>query len=697
MNRAQRRQAARQNRSGGTPKAAAALVPAGPAAPGVQSDLDRAVRLQQAGNFIQAAEIYQRILEVVPDHAEATNYLGAAAGELGQFDTAVKLIIRSIELRPGEAVFHNNLGNVLNKAGRFEAAANAYEQAVKADAKFAAAWNNLGMALAVQFKDDDSIRAFERAIRVKPDFAEAHNNLGNIHYTRKQFHEAEKSYQCAIRIRPDYATVYNNLGVTLSHMDRPTEAEAANRRAIALQPDYPAAFNNLGGVLHNQGRLAEACDAYRRSVELDPDGSGAHSNLIFSMGLDYNVTAGEILAECRNWNQLHGVPRAAAVQRLENDRDPDRRLRVGYVSADFRDHAVAYFAEPLFAAHDHAAFEIFAYADVPVPDHVSARFESSADCWVPIAGMSSTDVAARIRADGIDILIDLSGHTGGNWLLSFAEKPAPLQASWLGYGGTTGLDAMDYRISDAVTDPAGMADTQHTEKLVRLPDAFLCYQPPSSAPEVKPSPAAQGGYVTFASFNNFSKVVPQAVTAWARLLKAVPGARMIIKGRAFAEAEIRRIYLDIFAAEEVGGDRVELIAQLSSRQDYMAIYDRVDIVLDTFPYNGATTTCEALWMGVPVVTLRGERTVSRMGASMLAQVGLSDLAADSEADYVAIAARLAGDPDRLAELRVGLRSRMADSPLCDAAAFARNMEAAYRDMWRRWCAGETVEGTRDAG
>ncbi len=670
-----------------------APVPAVAAAPAAGQgdaggDLDEAVRLHQAGDPIRAAELYQRILAAAPDHAEAMNYLGVTAGDLGQFDSAIRLMIRSIELRPDAPEFHNNLGKVLKKAGKLDAAEDAWRRAVEADPNFAAAWNNLGMVLAGQFRDDDAAHAFRRATRAKPDFAEAHNNLGNMYYIEQEFAAAEKSYRRAIRVRPDYAAAYNNLGVNLNHMDRLTEAEAANRKAIELKPDYPEALNNLGGALHNQGRLAEACDAYRKGADLDPDGGGAYSNLIFSMGLDYDITAADILAECRAWNQRYGAPRAGRAKPHGNDRKPDRRLRVGFVSSDFRDHAVAHFVEPLFRAHDRDAVEVFAYADVERPDAMTARFEELADGWVAIAGMKDADLAQRIRADGIDVLIDLSGHTGGNRLTAFAEHPAPVQATWLGYGGSTGLDAMDYRITDPVTDPERTAEAQHSETLVRLPHCFLCYQPPPDIPEVSPLPAAEAGPVTFASFNNLSKATPQAVACWARVLNAVPGARMIVKGRPFAEPDVCRRYLELFAEQGIDESRVELLAYFASRQDYLEIYRRVDIVLDTFPYNGGTTTCEALWMGVPVVTLAGDRTVARMGASILACIDARDWVADCPDAYVEIAGRIADDRDQLKEIRDGLRTRMQESPLCDAPAFARDMEAAYRAMWRRWCAAE---------
>ncbi len=724
MNRAQRRQAARNNRkSAARPTVAQpnSAIQTGAGEADIRREIETARRLYQAGDPVNAAQAWQRVLSAAPDHPEALHFLGICAADMGRIEVAVELVDRSIALCPGIAQFHNNRGNVLNKAGRPDDAVDAFRRAVDIDGGFAQAWNNLGVALAGMQQLDEAERAFQRAIEEDASDVRAHDNLGNALYLRGKFDQAEAAFRRAIAADPGYFKAYENLANALAMQGREDDAIAAGRRAVEIEPSSASAHGALGTFLQSRGFFAEADFAFRRSLELDPDNSvtwnnfgnalkdmgghaeaivsfrksleidsrhvTAHSNLLFCMGMHAHSTAAEIFAESRRWDEAHAAPRAAVAGEHDNRRDPDRRLRIGYVSPDFRNHAVSHFVEPLFAAHDRGAFELFAYAQVPVSDGISDRIRQSVDGWRQTVGMTHGRLAARIRADGIDILVDLAGHTASNRLMSFAERPAPVQVTWLGYGGTTGMSAMDYRITDAIADPEGVADAVHSEKLVRLPNAFLCYQPPGDAPEIGPSPAAEAGHVTFASFNSLAKVTPEAASNWARVLEAVPGSRLVIKGSPFTNADIRLRFVQHFAAEGIGEDRLELLAQLPSRQDYMAIYNRVDIVLDSFPYNGGTTTCEALWMGVPVVTLRGDRSVSRMAAGMLAQVGLSDLAADSEADYVAIAARLAGDADRLAELRAGLRPRMADSPLCDAAAFARDMEAAYRGMWRRWCAG----------
>ena len=368
-----------------------------------------------------------------------------------------------------------------------------------------------------------------------------------------------------------------------------------------------------------------------------------------------------------------------------NVREAARRLKIGYVSPDFRGHSVAYFVEPLLKGHDRQAVEVFCYAEVTRPDTVTAHLQGLVDHWLVTVGLSDEELAERIRADGIDILVDLAGHTANNRLRVFARKPAPVQVTWLGYPNTTGLEAIDYRLVDAVTDPVGEADAWASETLVRLEGGFLCYGGLKDAPEPTVPPCLKTGTVTFGSFNNPAKVSAATFDAWATLLSRLPQARLLLKGKPFADAATRALFLARLGERGVAAERVELVAWLPGTAAHLALYHRVDIALDPFPYNGTTTTCEALWMGVPVVTLRGDRHAGRVGASLLSQIGLTDLIANSVEEYVEIALALARNPGRLDDLRRALRPRMAASPLCDGRAFARKMEAAFRTMWQVWC------------
>jgi protein O-GlcNAc transferase len=581
-------------------------------------------------------------------------------------------------------------GAAHHQAGRLNEAESCYRQVLaalldNADAPhlFAQAYLGLGAALKNQGKFDEALAAYREANRISPALVEASYNLGNAFKALGRLDDAVATYRHAIRIQPGLLQAHCNLGNALCEQGKPDEAVAAFRQAIRIKPDHANAHLNLGGALLEQGKFDQAIAACRDAIRLRPDFAEATSNLAFSLNLVDDVSLGEVFETHRAWDVQHGRRKQSPGAHV-NDRSIGRRLKVGYVSPDFRLHSVAYFLEPLLRCHDRNAIEVFCYSEVSAPDAATERFKELADHWVATVGMSDDALTHRVRNDGIDILVDLAGHTSKNRLPVFARKPAPVQVTWLGYPNTTGLAAMDYRLVDAVTDPKGEADAFASETLMRLPDGFLCYGARDDAPTPRAAPCLTTGFVTFGSFNNIAKLSGATLDVWARLLTRLPRARLLVKGKPFAEATTRAIYLDRLTERGVAADRIELVAWLPERT-HLALYDRVDIALDPFPYNGTTTTCEALWMGVPVVTLRGDRHAGRVGASLLTQIGLSDLIADSKQAYLETAVALADDFARLDKLRYALRPRMAASPLCDAPAFARKIEAAYRTMWQRWC------------
>jgi predicted O-linked N-acetylglucosamine transferase (SPINDLY family) len=486
-------------------------------------------------------------------------------------------------------------------------------------------------------------------------------------------------------LRPQYLEALHNLGNALHGLGRPEEAVACFRQVLQLRPDYAEAYNDLGAALIALGLMQEAEHSYRRALQIRPDDAKTRHGLLVAL----NYRSDEPLQVFRE--HLTWAERQAATTQPDtvhrNPPDPDRRLRIGYVSPDFRTHSVAFFAVPLLTHHDPAAVETYGYANVAHADATTAQLQSRCHHWRDVHAMPDDQLADRIRQDGIDILVDLAGHTAGNRLAVFARKPAPIQVTYLGYPNTTGLSTIDYRLTDALADPPGTTEQWHTEKLVRLPEGFLCYAPPPNAPAVAPLPAATNGYITFGSFNNLAKVTPKVVELWARILKAIPGSRLEMKGRLLKEPETRERVLRQFDAHGIGRERVDLVPNVPGMANHLAYYHRLDLALDTFPYNGTTTTCEALWMGVPVITLAGRTHAGRVGVSLLTRVGLPELIAENEDDYVQRAVTLARDPERLAALRAGLRPRMTQSPLCDGPSFARHVEAAYREMWRGWCAG----------
>ena len=532
-----------------------------------------------------------------------------------------------------------------------------------------------------QGKPDEAAACYERALRLNPGYAEARNNLGNVLKDRDKLDEAAACYQRALELKPDYALAHYNLGLLWQDRGHLDDAVTCYRHALRWDPAYSEAHNNLGNALKDQGALDEAVASFRKALELKPDDHAAHSNLLYTLVFCPGYDAQAILEEHRYWNRRFAEPLARLMQPHSNDCSFHRRLRIGYVSPDFRDHAQAFFMLPLLSAHDHENFEIYCYADVARPDEITARLRSLADVWRSIAGLSDEQVAGLVRGDGIDILVDLTMHMAGNRLLVFARKPAPVQVTWLAYPGTTGLSTIDYRLTDAYIDPPGLHDHNYSEESIRLPGAFWCYDPLAAEPAVSALPAVENGCITFGCLNNFCKVNDSVLKLWARVLMAVDGSRLLLLA---PEGLVRGRTLDLLEREGVSRERVTFVAR-QPRPRYLELYDRIDIGLDTFPYNGHTTSLDGFWKGVPVVTLAGDTPVARAGLSLLTNLGLPELVAETPDQFVSIAVALAGDLPRLAELRATLRDRLRAAPLSDAPRFARVVEAAYREIWRRWC------------
>ena len=527
---------------------------------------------------------------------------------------------------------------------------------------------------------------FRAVIRLRPDHAEAWYLLGVLLVSTGRAAEAADAFARVVAVAPEQADAWSNLAFCLVERKDPHGAEAACRRAIALNPQHASAYGNLGSALQHQARVDEAADAFRKAIELNPDLRVAHQNLLLALNYLPAHTPQDVYAEHVTWAQRHANHLGDNAPAYANDRDPDRRLRIGYVSPDFRRHSVAFFIEPLLPAHDRERFEIVCYSDVRQPDETTQRLRGLADHWRDSAGQRDDVFAANVREDRIDVLVDLAGHTPGNRLLAFARRAAPVQIAYLGYPNTTGLAAMGFRITDAHADPPGGTDAFHAERLICLPRCAWCYRPSPEAPAPATAPpCAANGHVTFASFNKLAKISEPCVDVWAELLRAVPASRLMIKATALGDAQLRRQLLVRFAARNIAGDRLDILGPVGPTAEHLSMYARVDVALDTFPYHGTTTTCDALYSGVPVVTLAGPTHVSRVGVSLLHAVGLDDLAAETPQQYVEIAARLAGDRDRLSQLRRELRGRMQSSPLGDAASLARDVESAYRQCWERWC------------
>lgn len=519
-----------------------------------------------------------------------------------------------------------------------------------------------------------------QVLTVAPRNAPAWHLLGVIAYQIGNYPVAAEQIARAVELSPTTVGAHNNLGLALHALGRLEAALASYERALELKPDSAEVHNNLGNVRKDQGRAAEAIACYRRS--LDPQNCRTHSNLLTTLLLCPGYTAAAIRDEHLRWDELHARPLAKLIQPHGNDRSPGRRLRIGYVSPDFRVHCQAFFTVPLFASHNRQDHEIYCYSDVTGPDVITNRLRSLAEAWRDTAALNDEQLAQAIRGDEIDILVDLTMHMEQSRPLVFARKPAPVQVCWLAYPGTTGMAAMDYRLTDPYLDPLGEHDQEYTERSIRLPQTFWCYDPLTSQPEVNALPALTNGYVTFGSFNNLAKMNAGVLKLWAGVLRAVERSRLMLLAD---EGSSRRWLLEVLEREGVAGERVTFVGRQPLAK-YLELYHQIDIGLDTLPYCGHTTSLDALWMGVPVVTLIGETVVGRAGFSQLSNLGLTELIATTDEQYVQVARELASDLGRLKTLRQSLRGKMQSSPLMDAPRFARAIEAAYREMWAGWCA-----------
>jgi len=683
--------------------------------PEVYSNLGNALKMR--GDLESAVQAYRQALKLRPDFSEAHNNLGVSLMEQGKFSEAIDAYQNALRLKPDYAEAYNNLGNVYTGKGEMITAREHYQKALAINPHYAKAHNNLGVIFEALGENSAAMESFQNALRLKPDYAEAYSGLGTVLMKLGRLDEAQaacrrtlelnakypaayttlaKIFQAlgrpdealaacrsALEINPNLIEAFNTMGNILAQQSRLEEAVEAYQNALRIYPDYVEALNNQGNVLKDLGKLDEALAAYRKGLQIKPDFSEVHSNVAYTILFHPDYDAKMIYQEHADWNHRHAKPLRKLIQPHTNDRNPERRLRIGYVSTDFREHVVGRNLLPLFVQHDRRSFEIISYSHVIKPDSFTEKFRGLSDRWRDISGIGDQETAQMIRRDGIDILVDLAMHMSGSRLLVFARKPAPVQATFMAYPGTTGLDAIDHRFTDPYLDPPDMSDAFYSEESVRLPDTFWCYDPLTSEPEINELPAQKAGYVTFGCLNNFCKINDGVLKLWAKTLHAVPQSRMLLLA---PQSRMCQEISNKFQEQGIHPERLEFV-NFQPRLNYLKVYHRIDVGLDTFPYNGHSTSLDSFWMGVPVVTLIGNTVVGRAGWSQLCNLDLKELGAQTPEEYIQIVAKLAGDLPRLAELRRTLRQRMEGSPLMDAKRFARNVEAAYRAMWRKWASG----------
>lgn len=672
-------------------------------------------RAEDAGKVQEACALYREAVRVAPQSAKAHLNLGIALQTLGDDAGALAAYHKALAIDPANAYAGYNLGKLRYERGAHREAEQHLRQALRARPEFPearvvlacaleaqggleAAAAELELALRVRARDfgalfiyagilrrlgrlDAAADALKRALAVDPGSVDAHAMLFHVLDAQGEPAGAARELEAVLRLRPGWADALYNYGVVLNKLMRPAEAEEALRRAIAADPAFERPYRMLGSALLGQSRLDEALELYRRAPR-NPELASAE---LFALNAYEGIAEPELFARHAEFGRA--LEQAVPLRFTHRGaRDPKRRLRLGYVSGDFAYHVVTLFLLPVLERRDRAAFEVVCYSTAERVDQYTRQLAAQADLWRPSAGQPDAQLADLIHADGIDILVDLAGHSGEPQLRVFAQRPAPVQATWLGYLNTTGLTRIDYRISDRHADPEGLADARHTEKLVRLAHSQWCYRPFVEAPASASAPCERNGYVTFGSFNQMVKLSRASRRLWTEILARLPGARLVVLGVPAGRA--RDGLLADFAGAGVAASRLQLIPYVSLN-DYYAWLNAVDIALDTTPYSGGTTTFDALWMGVPVLTAPGERPGSRSAASILTSAGMTDWIASGAEDYVSRAVDFAKNQEMLSKLRVTLRARLQASPLMDEAGFTRDLESLYRRMWRQYCAQGT--------
>lgn len=644
---------------------------------------DTAANMVAAGDLEGGESLFSSVLERFPEHPRALHALGVISFRRGNPEMAVELITKAVSVKPDFSSAWNNLGNILRETERYEGATLCYRRALEIEPSNSFARANLGSVLAQLGDGEAAISLLQEALAADPGNAENIATLGTMLLRFGRCDEARMQFERALTLRRDRPEYHYNLAISFAETGRLSEAEEYYRSALTLRPDYPQAWGNLALVLSTQGKHDDALSCYQAALRCEGCTLDTHSGYLMFLNSMPGVTQAEIFAESREWERKHALALKRELDFSARSYNPERRLKIGFVSPDFRRHPVSYYFEPFAQAIDRSRFEMFCYADILHRDEVTDRIQDLADRWIDITGLRDDRVAELVMQDEIDILFDLAGHTAHSRLLLFARKPAPVQATWLGYFNTTGLSAIDYLISDGTTILPG-EEQWFSETVIRLPGSRFCYAPPSFAPEVVPPPARENGWITFGCFNALRKVSEQVIALWSRVLQAVPGSRLVLKSAAFSSEDIVSFYRKLFTRYGIDAGRLEL-REASDHQTMLAQYGDIDMVLDPFPYSGGLTSCEALWMGVPIITMPGRLPISRQTQGFLKLLDMEELVARDPDHYVTIAVGLASDSKRLAALRKELRPRMLLSPLCDGERFARNMESACRKMWREWC------------
>ena len=626
----------------------------------ISSLLQQGIAHHRAGRLSEAAAIYRRVKAAAPRNFDVLHLSGLVAFQQNRLVEAIDLLGQAHKSNPRDHV---------------------------CEMRYA-------LALLGARRTAEAEKHFRHAVQMKPDFVEGWENLAYCLKTQDRLDEAVACHEKVAALQPKYASGWYNYGLTLSLIGRIGDALACHERSLAADPRYALARYGRAQALHQAHRMAEAVEDYDKFLALEPRSHEARSYRLFALHSLDGISREQLFADHVAYGRVVGP---APERIFPNTPDAERRLRVAFLSPDLRTHSVAFFLEPLLAEMDSEQFEIYLYHDHFREDAFTERLRPLAAKWRNFVGQPAEVVEATIRADAPDLLIDLAGHTGmTNRLPLFAKRLAPVQITYLGYPNTTGVPAMDYRFTDAIADPLGDADRYATEKLVRFAPTAWAYSPPPDAPAVAAAPCLSRGHITFGCFNTPAKITDAVLGLWAKILSSVPNSRLCLKGAGLDNPALRDRYLAPFARAGVSADRVDFLARTNGTASHLACYHSMDIALDTAPYNGTTTTCEALWMGVPVTTKVGDRHMARVGASLLTAVGHPEWIAASDEEYAAHAIALASSAENLSQIRSGLRSDLERSPLLDRAGQASRFGTALRECWKKWCVEQSSGRTANA-
>ncbi len=630
--------------------------PSQPTSLTIPQALHWALQHYQAGRLSEAEALYQQILQTQPETAGAYHGLGLLASQAKNCPLAIELFQKAIQLQPNIADYYQSLGSILAEQSNFAGAVTCYEKAIALNPNNALTYYKLGWAFKSQNKHAQAVLCFRRVIALDPNIAEAYNGLGNA----------------------------------LRFLGKIEEAIANYQKTLELEPQHEMAHNNIACALQDKGLFDQAIPHFREALHINPNYQEAYSNLLFALNY-VEEDPHRLFAEHQGYHQQLALPLMPIFENYPNSCQNNRKLKIGYVSRDFKKHSVAYFIEPILAHHNHKQFEITCYYDDIVIDDTTQRLQAHADHWKFSANLSHANLAELIKTDQIDILIDLGGHAGDR-LLTFAQRAAPVQITYLGYPTSSGLTAIDYRLSDHHVDPQGETEIFNSEKLLRMPHSYFCYQPYWQSPPVTPLPALETGILTLGCFNNHTKVTAQLLDLWAEIIKKIPNSRLLLKSSTqhFNDPEIVKWVSEKLFSRGLTPEQIHILPSTRTTEEHLKYYQQIDIALDTYPYNGATTTCEALWMGIPVISWSGKTHASRMGLSLLNTVGLGHLVAKSAEEYLNIVINLTSDLNQLQDLRKNLRSQVSASPLTQAAQFTAHLETLYQNIWETWCQQHSI-------